>query len=137
MLVRAFGNRRPFFMAKYSCNLTEQKDNKMAGRKKTQDDNFEQVLKDFSNQYFDRELQHAHDLFSDASWPKEDDAHYVKKATFLINARKSHLMLLKTMCQHITGAVSGGKEAIKNDKQAEKLLEQALQRIGLNEKKND
>ena len=109
----------------------------MAGRKKEVDDNFETLLKDFSNQYFDKELQHAHELFSDASWPKDEDPHYVKKATFLINARKSHLMLLKTMCQHITGAVSGGKETAVDDKQAEKLLEQALQRIGIENKSKD
>ena len=54
----------------------------MAGRKKEVDDNFETLLKDFSNQYFDKELQHAHELFSDASWPKDEDPHYVKKATF-------------------------------------------------------
>jgi hypothetical protein len=46
-------------------------------------------------------------------------------------------MLLKTMCQHITGAVTGGKDAIKDDKQAEKLLEQALQRIGIEDKSKD
>mgnify|MGYP003123960204 CR=1 FL=1 len=108
----------------------------MAGRKKEVDDNFETILKDFSNQYFDKELAHAHELFSDASWPKDEDPHYVKKATFLINARKSHLMLLKTMCQHISGIVSKG-QTVQDDQQAEKLLEQALKRIGVEDKSKD
>ncbi len=101
-----------------------------AKKTKKVDDNYTNILKDFSNQYFDREIQHAHDLFHDDAWPKSADPHYVKKATFLINARKAHLMLLKTMAQHISGVVNATGSNDEGSKQeADKLLQQAMQRM--------
>ena len=108
----------------------------MAGRKKIVDDNYEKILKEFSNQYFDKELKHGHDLFSDDAWPKEEDPHYVKKCTFLINARKSHMMLLKTMAQHLSGLNSATESGEPNkDGEAEKLLKKAMQRLAPKEEK--
>lgn len=105
----------------------------MAGRKKIVDDNYETILKEFSNQYFDKELAHGHALFSDAAWPKDDDPHYVKKCTFLINARKSHMMLLKTMAQHISGLNNASESTPNKDGEADKLLKQAMEKIKLKE----
>tara|TARA_B100000029_G_scaffold117531_2_gene110748 strand:- start:13768 stop:14124 length:357 start_codon:yes stop_codon:yes gene_type:complete len=101
----------------------------MAGRKKIVDDNYETILKEFSNQYFDKELAHGHALFSDAAWPADDDPHYVKKCTFLINARKSHMMLLKTMAQHISGLNNASESTPTKDGEAEKLLKKAMERM--------
>ena len=110
----------------------------MAGRKKIEDDNYEKILKDFSNTYFNKELQHAHELFSDKAWPDTEDAKYIQKTTFLINARKSQLMLLKQMAIHLTGIMSSSKDPVKQgSSQAEKLLEQALQRMGIQDKKEN
>ena len=109
----------------------------MAGRKKIVDDNYERILKEFSNQYFDNELAHGHALFSDMAWPKDDDPHYVKKATFLINARKAHMMLLKTMATHISGLNTATDTEPNKDGEADKLLKKAMERVmPKKEKKN-
>lgn len=101
----------------------------MAGRKKIVDDNYEKILKEFSNQYFDKELQHGHELFSNEAWPKEDEKDYVKKCTFLINARKAHMMLLKQMATHISGLNSATETEPDKNTEAEKLLKKALARM--------
>jgi len=101
----------------------------MAGRKKIVDDNYENILKEFSNTYFDKELQHAHDLFSDKAWPADDDANYVKKCTFLINARKAHMMLLKQMATHISGINNANAPDPDRNGEAEKLLKKAMERL--------
>ena len=82
-------------------------------------------------QYFDSEVAHAHELFSDVAWPKTDDPHYIKKTTFTVNARKAHLALLKTLAQHIAGVIPAS-DTTKNKllkKEANDLLEKAKIRI--------
>tara|TARA_R100001443_G_scaffold83995_1_gene90733 strand:+ start:22 stop:357 length:336 start_codon:yes stop_codon:yes gene_type:complete len=101
----------------------------MAGRKKIVDDNYEKILKEFSNKYFDNELQHGNDLFSEEAWPSKEDKDYVKKATFLTNCRKSHLLLLKQMATHISGINNATETDPNKDGEAEKLLKQAMERI--------
>mgnify|MGYP003304945294 CR=1 FL=1 len=101
----------------------------MAGRKKIVDDNYEKILKEFSNKYFDNELKHGNDLFSEDAWPSKDDKDYVKKATFLTNCRKSHLMLLKQMATHISGLNNASETEPNKDGEADKLLKQAMERM--------
>lgn len=107
----------------------------MAGRKKIVDDNYEKILREFSQQYFDNELAHGHALFSDNAWPQDDDPHYVKKATFLINARKAHMMLLKQMAIHVSGINSATESTPNKDGEAEKLLKKAMERMQPKEEK--
>tara|TARA_R100001443_G_scaffold3740_2_gene11587 strand:- start:6093 stop:6458 length:366 start_codon:yes stop_codon:yes gene_type:complete len=109
----------------------------MAGRKKIVDDNYEKILKEFSNKYFDNELQHGNDLFSEDAWPKKEDKDYVKKATFLTNCRKSHLMLLKQMATHISGLNNASETEPNKDGEAEKLLKKAMERMAPKEDTNE
>lgn len=101
----------------------------MAGRKKVVDDNYEKILKEFSQQYFDNELAHGHDLFSEEAWPSKDDAKYVQKATFLTNCRKAHMLLLKQMAVHISGLNNASASEPNKNGEAEKLLKQAMARM--------
>ncbi len=101
----------------------------MAGRKKIVDDNYEKILKEFSQQYFDNELAHGHELFSDNAWPTPDDAKYVQKATFLTNCRKAHMLLLKQMAVHISGLNNASSTTPDKNGEADKLLKQAMERL--------
>lgn len=101
----------------------------MAGRKKVVDDNYEKILKEFSQQYFDNELAHGHELFSDAAWPAPDDTKFVQKATFLTNCRKAHMLLLKQMAVHISGLNSVSASSPDKDGEADKLLKKAMERL--------
>ncbi len=99
--------------------------------KKNEAQEYTNILKDLAKQYFDSEVSHAHELFSDAAWPKTDDPHYIKKTTFTVNARKAHLALLKTLAQHIAGVIPSSQTA-KNKlakKEADDLLAKAKARI--------
>lgn len=109
----------------------------MAGRKKVVDDNYEKILKEFSQQYFDNELAHGHDLFSEEAWPSKDDAKYVQKATFLTNCRKAHMLLLKQMAVHISGLNNASATEPNKDGEADKLLKQAMERLKPKEEEKD
>lgn len=94
------------------------------------DEKFTEILKDLAEKYFESEVIHAHELFSDAAWPSLDDPHYIKKTTFTVNARKAHLGLLKSLAQHASGAVHPqGANQMAEKKQAEDLLAKAKSRI--------
>jgi hypothetical protein len=91
---------------------------------------YTEILKTLAEEYFDKEINHAHELFSDAAWPTQDDPHYIKKTTFVVNARTAHLRLLKTLAQHISGAVHPqGENHMLEKQQAENLMKQAKERI--------
>ncbi len=94
------------------------------------EEKFTEILKDLAEKYFDSEIIHAHELFSDAAWPALDDPHYIKKTTFTVNARKAHLALLKSLAQHASGAVHPqGSNKQTEKKQADELLQKAKIRI--------
>ena len=118
-----------FFLNKYLEHQFTEGQRTMAGRKKIVDDNYEKILKEFSQQYFDNELAHGHELFSDAAWPTPDDAKYVQKATFLTNCRKAHMLLLKQMAVHISGLNNVSASAPDKNGEADKLLKQAMERL--------
>jgi len=99
---------------------------------------YTEILKKIAEDYFDKEVDHAHELFSDAAWPAQDDPHYIKKTTFVINARTAHLRLLKNLAQHISGAVHPqGENNMLEKQQADNLMKQAKQRIANKLKKDD
>ena len=55
---------------------------------------FLEVLKQFADGYWTTELEQAHELF-DTPYPPKDDRDYIKKTTFLDNAKRSKLQMLK------------------------------------------
>ena len=105
------------------------KGNEMTDKNRVEEE-FTKVLKELAEKYFESEVIHAHELFSDAAWPSLDDPHYIKKTTFTVNARKAHLALLKSLAQHASGAVHPqGANHMAEKKQADELLAKAKSRI--------
>jgi hypothetical protein len=99
---------------------------------------YTEILKKLAEGYFDKEVEHAHELFGEAAWPDQDDPHYIKKTTFVINARVAHLRLLKTLAQHISGAVHPqGENSMLEKQQADNLMQQAKTRIANKIKKDE
>ena len=105
-------------------------------KKNRVEEKYTEILKTLAEQYFDNEVNHAHELFGDAAWPSQDDPHYIKKTTFVVNARTAHLRLLKSLAQHIAGAVH--MDNTPDEKTAAKnLLQKAKIRISSKSKQAD
>jgi len=87
------------------------------------------ILKNFADQYWDKELNEAHELFN-APYPSSDDTDYIKKTTFLDNAKRNKLQMLKAMAQSKSGAIHPvGANNMQEKGEAAKLLEMAQKRI--------
>ena len=93
---------------------------------------FLDVLKQFADGYWTTELEQAHELF-DTPYPPKDDRDYIKKTTFLDNAKRSKLQMLKYLAQAKSGALHPTGENSQNEKkEAEKLITLAQKRITQN-----
>ena len=57
-----------------------------------------EVLKQFADGYWTNEIEQAHELF-DTPYPPKEDKDYIKKTTFLDNAKRSKLQMLKYLAQ--------------------------------------
>ena len=87
------------------------------------------ILKNFADQYWDKELDEAHELFT-AVYPSNDDKDYIKKTTFLDNAKRNKLMMLRALAQSKSGAIHPtGSNNMEEKNEAAKLLELAHKRI--------
>lgn len=90
------------------------------------------ILKNFADQYWDKEVQEAHELFT-AKYPTSDDKDYIKKTTFLDNAKRNKLQMLKALAQSKSGAIHPtGSNNMQEKNEAAKLLELAQSRINTN-----
>jgi len=90
------------------------------------------ILKQFSEGYWNKELDQAHELF-EIQYPDKSDKDYVKKTTFIDNAKRNKLMMLKYLAQAVSGAVHPTGENQQQEKQqAAKLLELAQKRLEKN-----
>jgi len=93
-----------------------------------------EILKQFADGYWGKELDEAHQLF-DTQYPDRDDKDYSKKTTFIDNAKRAKLQMLKYLAQAASGAVHPTGENKQEEKQqAAKLIDMAQQRL---QKKND
>ena len=91
-----------------------------------------EVLKQFADGYWTNEIEQAHDLF-DTPYPPKDDKDYIKKTTFLDNAKRSKLQMLKYLAQSKSGALHPtGENSTEEKREADKLLKLAEQRISQN-----
>ena len=87
------------------------------------------ILKQFADVYWDNEIEQAHDLF-DTSYPNKDDKDYIKKTTFLDNAKRAKLQMLKYLAQSKSGALHPPGENSQEEKtEASKLIQLAENRI--------
>jgi hypothetical protein len=87
------------------------------------------ILKGFADQYWDKEVDEAHELFNNA-YPTSDDKDYIKKTTFLDNAKRNKLQMLRAMAQSKSGAIHPiGANSQEEKGEAAKLLELAQKRI--------
>lgn len=87
------------------------------------------ILKQFADGYWDKEVDEAHELFN-AAYPSSDDKDYIKKTTFLDNAKRAKLQMLKYLAQSKSGAIHPtGQNSQEEKGQAAKLIELATQRI--------
>ncbi len=87
------------------------------------------ILKQFADVYWDNEIEQAHDLF-DTSYPNKDDKDYIKKTTFLDNAKRAKLQMLKYLAQSKSGALHPtGENSQEEKREADKLLKLAEKRI--------
>jgi hypothetical protein len=75
--------------------LTLKKETEMKNRVEQQ---WLEILKTFADNYWDTEIEQAHDLFG-TPYPNNDDKDYIKKTTFLDNAKRSKLQMLKYLAQ--------------------------------------
>jgi len=88
-----------------------------------------QILKQFADVYWDKEIDQAHELF-DTNYPTQDDKDYIKKTTFLDNAKRAKLQMLKYLAQSKSGAVHPTGENSQQEKnEANKLIKLAEERI--------
>lgn len=93
-----------------------------------------EILKTFADNYWDSEIEQAHDLFC-TPYPNNDDKDYIKKTTFLDNAKRSKLQMLKYLAQSKSGAIHPtGENSMEEKSEAAKLIQMAQQRI--NDTKN-
>ena len=91
-----------------------------------------EILKQFADVYWDNEIEQAHELF-DTQYPPKDDRDYIKKTTFLDNAKRSKLQMLKYLAQSKSGALHPtGENSLKENKEADKLISLAQKRISQN-----
>jgi hypothetical protein len=91
------------------------------------------ILKQFSEGYWDKELEQAHELF-EVVYPNKDDKDYIKKTTFIDNAKRNKLMMLKYLAQSLSGAVHPtGHNNEEEKQQAAKLIELAQKRLEKND----
>lgn len=87
------------------------------------------ILKQFADGYWSKELEEAHQLF-ETHYPGRDDKDYIKKTTFIDNAKRTKLMMLKYLAQAASGAVHPtGENNQEEKKQAAKLIEMAHKRL--------
>ena len=90
---------------------------------------FLEVLKQFADGYWTNEIEQAHELF-DTQYPPKDDKDYIKKTTFLDNAKRSKIKMLKYLAQSKRGALHPtGENSTEEKREAEKLLQLAEKRI--------
>lgn len=93
---------------------------------------FLEILKQFADGYWTTELEQAHELF-DTPYPPKDDKDYIKKTTFLDNAKRSKLQMLKYLAQAKSGALHPtGENSQDEKKEADKLITLAQKRITQN-----
>ena len=91
-----------------------------------------EVLKQFADGYWTNEIEQAHELF-DTPYPPKDDKDYIKKTTFLDNAKRSKLQMLKYLAQSKSCALHPtGENSIEEKKEADKLIKLAEKRISQN-----
>ena len=87
------------------------------------------VVKDFATNYWDKEFDEAKQLF-DMPYPDVTDKDYIKKTTFLDNAKRNKLMMLKYLAQSVSGAIHPtGVNSNEEKQQAAKLLNLAEKRL--------
>ena len=69
----------------------------------------------------------------DTPYPPKEDKDYIKKTTFLDNAKRSKLQMLKYLAQSKSGALHPtGENSTEEKREADKLLKLAEQRISQN-----
>lgn len=87
------------------------------------------VLKQFADRYWDNEIQQAHELFH-TNYPTHDDKDFIKKTTFLDNAKRAKLQMLKYLAQSKSGALHPTGENSQEEKnEASKLITLAQKRL--------
>ena len=87
------------------------------------------ILKGFADEYWEKEMMEAKNLF-DTPYPNPDDKDFIKKTTFLDNSKRSKLQMLKYLAQASSGAVHPTGANTREEKdQAAKLLDMAQKRI--------
>jgi hypothetical protein len=87
------------------------------------------VVKDFATNYWDKELEEAKQLF-DVPYPHSGEKDYIKQTTFLDNAKRNKLMMLKYLAQSVSGNIHPVGSNTQEEKQnAAKLIAMAEERI--------
>mgnify|MGYP003141169859 CR=1 FL=1 len=87
------------------------------------------ILKQFSEGYWNKELDQAHELF-EIQYPEKTDKDYVKKTTFIDNAKRNKLMMLKYLAQSVSGNIHPTGANTQEEKEgAAKLIALAEKRI--------
>jgi hypothetical protein len=87
------------------------------------------VVKDFATNYWDKELEEAKQLF-DQPYPHAGEKDYIKQTTFLDNAKRNKLMMLKYLAQSVSGNIHPrGANTVEEKESAAKLIAMAEQRI--------
>lgn len=106
--------------------LTLKKETEMKNRVEQQ---WLEILKTFADNYWDTEIEQAHDLFG-TPYPNNDDKDYIKKTTFLDNAKRSKLQMLKYLAQSKSGAIHPtGENSMEEKSEAAQLIQMAQKRI--------
>lgn len=87
------------------------------------------ILKQFADTYWNNEIEQAHELF-DTTYPSKEDKDYIKKTTFLDNAKRAKLQMLKYLAQSKSGALHPtGENSMEEKREADKLIRLAEERI--------
>ena len=90
------------------------------------------ILKQFADLYWNNEIEQAHELF-DTTYPSKDDKDFIKKTTFLDNAKRAKLQMLKYLAQSKSGALHPtGENSMEEKKEADNLITLAQKRIAQN-----
>jgi hypothetical protein len=88
-----------------------------------------EIVKDFATTYWDKELEEAKQLF-DVPYPQSDEKDYIKQTTFLDNAKRNKLMMLKYLAQSVSGNIHPvGSNTQAEKQEASKLIQLAEKRI--------